>query len=545
MTYAVACRVMLAPICNFGRLADASYGGDARAIIWGLAWDNHVLLDRVPSLFAANKLYPLPNALAYSEHMFGISLFTLPIYALTRNPVLAYNLVWILAYLLTAAAGHFLAWRLTRDHVAAMVAGMAFAFCFYRMHHGHGHLNLIWYFWIPLSIAALDRWTAQPTWTRLAGWVTVVVLQALASWYQAILIMVVDLLFLAWLVVAERRTIRPAPLAMHGAAGLLVVFALVWPFAHPYLILHSETPASIAASAADLTGWLVPPENTFAGQWLLARGIHGPRWIWGEVTVYLGYVILLLGSIGAVVSLRSADQSVRRARFFIVLAAVAAVLALGPSSREVTSGSFGWSPFGVLARLPGIRLFRIPARYTELITLSLAMLAAVASAALHQRLGWRGRVVSAIAMAALLAESYVVNFPGGLPQPLPVPAVYKYIATLPPGPVVSLPYYARTPLWFQEADYQYFSTAHWHPIVNGDSREWPPQFVDLTTRLTRFPDVVSASAMRDIGLAYVVVHGATAEAAAMTSAAAGSTDFRQLARFDRDYLFQVVPASDR
>jgi len=61
LAYVAACRVMLAPICNFGRLATASYGGDARAFIWVLAWDNHAVLDRVPSLFDANKLYPLPN----------------------------------------------------------------------------------------------------------------------------------------------------------------------------------------------------------------------------------------------------------------------------------------------------------------------------------------------------------------------------------------------------------------------------------------------------------------------------------------------------
>src|ERR1700704_3008938 len=123
-------RVQRAPICNFGRLATASFTGDARAFIWVLAWDNHAVLDRVPSLFDANKLFPLQNSLAYGEHLFGISLFTLPFYAATRNPVLAYNVVWILAYLLTAATVHLLAWRYTRDHLAAMTAAMAFTFCF-------------------------------------------------------------------------------------------------------------------------------------------------------------------------------------------------------------------------------------------------------------------------------------------------------------------------------------------------------------------------------------------------------------------------------
>ena len=114
VVYAVVCGIMVAPICNFAHLATASNGGDARLIIWTLAWDNHALLDRAPSLFEANIFYPAKDALAYSEHLYGISLFTLPVYALTRNPVLAYNLVWLLSFLLSAAAAHALAWRATQ-----------------------------------------------------------------------------------------------------------------------------------------------------------------------------------------------------------------------------------------------------------------------------------------------------------------------------------------------------------------------------------------------------------------------------------------------
>src|SRR5439155_22299545 len=156
--YVAVCRVMLAPIFNFAHPATANFEGDARLIIWTLAWDNHTLVDGVRALFDANIFYPARNALAYSEHLFGISLFTLPVYAVTRNPVLAYNVVWLLSYGLAAATAHYVAWRHTRDHLAAIVAGLAFAFCFFRMHHGHGHLHMIWSFWIPLSLVAMERW---------------------------------------------------------------------------------------------------------------------------------------------------------------------------------------------------------------------------------------------------------------------------------------------------------------------------------------------------------------------------------------------------
>jgi hypothetical protein len=543
--YLLASRIMLAPIFNFAQIRTASYGGDARAFIWVLAWDNHAVLDRVWSLFDANKLYPLPNALAYGEHLFGISLFTLPIYAATRNPVLAYNVVWILAYLFTAAAVHLLAWRYTRDHLAAMTAAMAYTFCFFRMHHGHGHLNLIWSFWIPLSFVAIERWVDRPTWTRLAVLTAVVVLQALAAWYQAVMIAVADAIFFVWLLVVERRTMRISRFALHTSVGALAALALVWPFARHYFILHSESPAYAAGASADLVGWFVPPENTWMGQWLLAHGIKGPRWIWGEVTVYLGWITVGLASVGAVVSLRRGDSTVRRSRFFIVLGIVAAVLALGPSPREVTSGSFGWTPFGLLAHVPGLSLFRIPARYTELLNLALALLAATACAAVHRRFGVTGRVMTVVLTLALLSEFYVVNFPGGVPPPYTVPMVYRQIATLSPGAVLSLPDYAGTPLWFQEADYQYFSTAHWHPIVNGDSREWPPQFVAVTERLKMFPDAAAASTMREVGVRYVVLHADRSGARDLLAPAQASSDFQLLARFEHDYLFQVAAAGTR
>jgi hypothetical protein len=111
--------------------------------------------------------------------------------------------------------------------------------------------------------------------------------------------------------------------------------------------------------------------------------------------------------------------------------------------------------------------------------------------------------------------------------------------------VLSLPDYANTPLWFEEADYQYFSTAHWHPTVNGDSREWPRDFLDLTAQLKGFPDHAAASTMRHVGVRYVVVHAARPDAAALVPAASADDDFQLLARFDRDYLFQVVPTGSQ
>lgn len=564
IVYLVACRIMLAPIYNFQHLNSASYQGDARLMIWTLAWDNHATLDRVRPFFDANIFFPSPNALAYSEHLFGISLFSLPVYWLTRNPVLAYNVVWLLAYFLSALAAHALAWRDTRDHVASLFAGLAFAFCFFRMHHGHGHLHMVWAFWIPLSIAAMDRWIAEPTWRRTVVFVIVVTMQALASWYQAVLIFIADGVLLAWKVTAERcfsgpegrrRARRFSVLALVGAAAAL---GCVWPFARHYGVLASAPPSEAAGSAADVAGFLIPPENTLAGQWLLSHGVKGPRWIWGEQTVYLGWIVLALAMICVgilVAAMRGgpsdrartpddlsepADRPVIWAGYYVALGAIAVAFAFGPSTGEIAVNRWGWSPFGLLMSIPGVALFRAPARFSELVTLALAMLAAGACASLHRRWPRAGRIVTLVGIPLMLADFYVVKFPGGPPQPLPAPNVYRQLAMLPAGAVMSLPDYAGTPGWFIEPDYQYFSTAHWHPIANGYSRAEPPGFRERMGRFKAFPSAGSVAALHESGIHYVVVHAAAwPGGSAAASAAAHSPAVRLVARSGNDYLFEL------
>jgi hypothetical protein len=244
------------------------------------------------------------------------------------------------------------------------------------------------------------------------------------------------------------------------------------------------------------------------------------------------------------VSLRGKTLSQRRVQFFALLGLVSLAFAVGPSSREVATGAWGWTPYGLLMRVPGIDLFRAPARFTELITLALAVLTAAGCAAMRARFGRLGTALTIAAIPALLCEFYVVKFPAGTPPLFPIAPIYKALATLPPGAVVSLPDYSDTPWWFQEADYQYYSTAHWRPIANGYSRSAPAGFRELMNRLSTFPSVSSAATMRTVGVHYVVFHGRQLEnGLGPTSQSAASGDFRLLAQRDDDYLFEVFDAA--
>lgn len=59
--YSAVTAVMVGPYTNFRELDKASYVGDARLIIWTLAWDNYPVLHRKP-LFDSNIYYPTPQS---------------------------------------------------------------------------------------------------------------------------------------------------------------------------------------------------------------------------------------------------------------------------------------------------------------------------------------------------------------------------------------------------------------------------------------------------------------------------------------------------
>ncbi len=546
--------VLAGPLVNYTHLGSAIFGGDARLILWTLAWDSHAILHALP-LFHANIFYPALEGLATNEHLFGLAVFFLPIYAVTGNPVLAYNLVWLVAWPFNALAAYAVARRYVRDRLASLVGGFIFAFSFYRMLHGHGHLGLMWTFWIPLSLLALEDWYRRPGWLR-AAWLTfAVMMQVLTNWYLAILVLLADGLFLACLALfhgSDANVGQAAPTRRlaarritQGLVALVFLFLALWPFARHYRGLETASAAEAASYSADATAYLVPPQNTWMGHRLTAAGFTAPRWIWGETTLYLGVVALVFTALGIVALAvpgfkRRFPQFPRAAAiFFPALGVVALLLSLGPLASHVPAS---WMPFTWLSKVPGLGGFRAPARFALLVVLAMSVLAAAGAAWMHRRFPVAGRIATLVLIPLMLSEWYLVAFPGGKPQPAPIPSVYRYLAHVPAHAVVSLPLGNESD-WTREADYLYYSTAHWHPIVNGFGRTEPVGHRSVANNMRAFAGPNSARTMRRLGIDYVVLHSdRLPEGPVMLQEALqNQADFRLVNRDGHDYLFEVVP----
>jgi len=519
---------MAGPFFNYRALATASYEGDTRLIIWTLAWDNHAVLDRQP-IFQSNIFYPARQSLAYNEHLFGLSLFTLPLYAATRNPVLAYNLVWLASFLLNAIAMHTLLRRyITRD-LAATAGSLVFTFSFYKMLHAHGHLHLLWTWLLPLSILSLERWCDRPSLARAFAWAAAVGLQALTSWYLAVIVALAQAVAGSSLIPLVHRQRCWSRLWQPAIATTIIALTIV-PFAMPYRALPAASRAEVANYSADLSGYLVPPENTWPGQVWLAHAGRGPRWIWGEQTVFLGWIALLLGSVGVVHVCRLRRWRILSVYSTFVVAGM--LLSFGPS---LTRGVESWTLFKMLSAVPGLDAFRAPARFATLVLLGLSAFSAFGADFLQTHI----RRGSALVWACL--PLMLVRFPGGKPPVFPIPAIYKLDALASARALVSLPDYRGRPDWYTGADYLYFSTAHWRPIVNGFGRAEPPEHRRVISHMRAFPGPNNAMTMRALGVEYVVFHAARqpADAAGMVQEAIHGGEYDLVARVGTDYLFKV------
>ncbi len=102
-------------------------------------------------VFDANIFHPAEGALTYSDHLLLQSLVMTPLYAVTGNLVLCYNVLLLLSIAASGLAMHVLVRSVTGSTAAAFVAGLAWACWPYRTAHLL-HLQLQSLYFLPLAL---------------------------------------------------------------------------------------------------------------------------------------------------------------------------------------------------------------------------------------------------------------------------------------------------------------------------------------------------------------------------------------------------------
>ncbi len=182
------------------------------------------------------------------------------------------------------------------------------------------------------------------------------------------------------------------------------------------------------------------------------------------------------------------------AGYYALLAAIAAWFSFGPS---------GWLYTAAYRVVPAWSLLRAPSRFGALVTLAFAVLAGLALAS-WLRTSPRRRLVAILVGVAAVAD--VAAVPWDVRDALPVPVANRMLASLPPGAVAEFPFFFRPIDFHRHSIYMLYSTAHWHPIVNGYSDRIPEDFKAMVIPVSSFPAWEAFGILRKHGARYVVFH---------------------------------------
>ncbi|MGQ9501000.1 MAG: hypothetical protein ACUVSF_04825 [Anaerolineae bacterium] len=523
--------------------------GDPLLNTWILAWDAHVLLNQPQRMFDANIFFPLPNTLAYSEHLLATALLAMPLQAASGQPLLAYNIMLVMSFALGGLGMYLLCLRWTGRCTAALIAGMAYAFAPYRL-ASISHLQLLTVQWLPFSVLALDQLLSHvgrfdagapssekkraDIWRAMALFELFTILQVLSSWYLAVFTALVLVLYLlAWAgQYGWQRMLKTLPWLL--PSGIIAVLVVI-PAAMPYLQVLPHLEMTRPVEIVNLLG-ARPGDFLAAAPWMrlagpLSEGYRERPGFTEEHTLYLGLIMMLLSLISIILF---AYNSITRKGYLathwrigllILILVVALLLTVDGPYREL------------VYLLPSLRVIRAPARWTIVTTFAMAGLVGYALAQLHGHrtsqssqtapLSSRARgavfasrrlhyVVSALIAIGICAESFAAPLPlayvGRMEEMSPAYQTLKRLILSGEawrGAVLELPMYVAPMPEYPEAKRMLASCLGWWDLVNGYSGFTPTRQIELGKRLATFPSSEAMAVLRNLGhlgVRYLVVH---------------------------------------
>ena len=535
--------------------------GDPVLVTWILAWGSHALAHDPWGLFHANIFYPVQNTLALSEHMIAVAPFFGPPYLITGNPILAYNVVFLLSFTFCGISMFLLVHHWTESFWAAFLSGCLFAFAPIRFAE-ISHLQLNSFYWAPLIFLYLDRFVNHKRWVDLICLAIFYWLQVLSSIYLAWFITIaLGVYILYWFIFIDRGLVSRTMVSRY-TAFIVSSLIILLPFYIPYykIMQHWEfltlLQDRVYWSADLLLNYLSPP-HLFNDVYLsfvrrLSTAVAYPR---NEMLLFPGFIsaILVSAAFLPVATVTLSGRALQLKRLFGIIFISSFLLSLGPSLLVLGMNTGIPLPYQLFYYLaPGFQAMRVPARFAIMVGLAGCVLASLGFLKMCSVLRghWRIKKPAALSLEGLLALLLMGLFAVELGfKPLPllsmptaeeVPEVYRWLATKAlNGPILELPLDERETL-----KYMYFSTYHWLPLVNGASGYAPSVYAQLSAELAALPSRQAIELLRAIGVKGLILHTDRLEAhdaLRWQHAPLAELGLEEQARFSADVVYALRP----
>ena len=277
---------------------------DPRMIAWNMASNARRLLSNPLLLFHGNDFYPYGTTKAFSEILLVPSLFNMPIFLLSGNPVLSYNITLLFLWSLSGLTMYLFAREMLRHRWGALLAGVVWALSPFRTDY-YLEFNMQMCFAVPLVVLYWYRFLRTQRLRDAAFTFLFLGIQVLSCWNWAILVSLYLVVFSAVYLLLKWRGWKIKRLV--GVVPVMLGFAAaVYPFASPYFSLRGEL--GIERDVA---------ETTLHSADVLTYAESGPVWMYrlsptyshAETSLFPGFAALLF------LALSSAYFFKREARF--------------------------------------------------------------------------------------------------------------------------------------------------------------------------------------------------------------------------------------
>lgn len=489
---------------------------DGLLITWYLNWDLHAIsggLTNPGNFYNANIFFPFKNTLAFSDFMLPQALLAAPFVWLSSEPLVAYNLNFLLGFALTAFATYLLVEHLTRASKVSLLAGTLFAFSTIHLSY-MAHIQLFNFYPVIFALLFLfqKRYKLFILFFLISSLTTALFLYFLLASIAIYLLPIVYETFRPKAGDGKKKFTGPAAATAIGAilsALFLLPYFLVsrqFSYVRPindaiHFSLQFPDLANIGA-ASRLHSFLTPVNSTPA---------------------YFGAVFLILLLV-MLVELHQHPKTVppkevfKNVDFWLIVAGISLILALGPAlhvfRNTVHIGPLPAIPlpYAIFYYLvPGFSGFRTPSRWIILTAFALCI-----AIALHFQKRINGKTAAALIFLIILE----INVPLSFSQ---VPSLKEF----PPeqvwlknnyveAPIIQFPIYnwddpstssgqANTRGFGLETLREYYSTTHWHPMYNGYSGFSPVSWEANVKWLQKnFPSEGSIKSLSQLGIKLVI-----------------------------------------
>jgi hypothetical protein len=483
--------------------------------------------------------WPATGSVAFSDHRLGESLIATPMQWLGLSAVTAGNLTLLATFPLSALAAHWLGFTVTRRHDAAILCGLAYGFCPYRVAHLQ-HLELLGGFGMPAALAALHRYRDTSEWRWLAVFSAALIVQGLFTSYYLLFFSVLLVFWVFWFI-GWRDTRRLAAIALSCAVAIVALVPLMKGYERIHALYGLQRSfTEIIQLSADVSGlgvasplialwgwtakWAHPEGELFPGLTIVAIVCVGvmfgrlqspardrlDRWTsWLTAAAAACAALAILGwttapwriavaglsvssdapykpfslAVLALVVWIGASTRMRRAyalrsplAFYGIATALLFLCALGPKPSLFGHQILYKPVYAWLMELPVFGAIRAPARFAMPAMLALSVAGALAFSRLASDRAWRP-AFTLLLMCGVLADSWVMNLPmAPLPDRWPAGRADGFAAVL------------ELPLGdvFDDIAAMYRTTDHRHPVLNGASGFEATHYFTLKSALEEY-----------------------------------------------------------